>query len=58
MYITIYLKLAKRTECSFTWCKNLHRHMKLYIVDEIGNSLPENVYSKLKRYATAYLAYS
>ena len=41
MYTTMYLKLAKRAECSSRRCKMLHRQIKLYIVIQISKQLSE-----------------
>ena len=41
IHTTIYIKLAKRMECSSRCCKMSHRHLKLYIVIEISNQLSE-----------------
>ena len=37
VYTTMYLKFAKRVECSSRWCKMSYRHLNLYIVIDISN---------------------
>ena len=41
IYTTMYLKLAKRAECSSGWCKMLYRDLKLYIIIEISKQSSE-----------------
>ena len=41
MYTTMYLKLAKCTQCSSRLCKMLQRQIKLYIFIQISKQLSE-----------------
>ena len=44
----MYPQLAKRAECSPSWCKMLYRQIKLYIVIQISKQLSEKCVQQAK----------